>query len=70
MGDNSHSGEQPTTRNQNNAMSDDPRDGHRLTGKPEVHAKSAAERSEPGDVPEQPTPREFGQRGMGMAAKE
>ena len=67
---NQHDAESPQTQNQNNAMSDDPKDGHRLTEKPEVHGKTAAERPARGDPQNQPTPEEFGQRGMGMAAKE
>ncbi len=71
MGQNSHTGETPTTQNQNNAMSDDPGDGHRLTDKPEAaKGKTAAERPPTGDAQEQPTPEEFGERGMGIAAKE
>jgi hypothetical protein len=70
MGDNSHSGEQPTTQNQNNSMSDDPRDGHRLTNKPEARGATAVETPAEGDAQRQPTPEEFGKRGMGSAAKE
>jgi hypothetical protein len=70
MGQNSHTSEQPTTQNQNNAMSDDPADGHRLTDKPEAHGATAAEKPAPGDAQNQPTPEEFGARGMGMAPKE
>ena len=67
---NLHNAESPQTQNQNNAMSDDPQDGHRLTNKPEAHGKTAAEKPAPGDPQNQPTPEDFGQRGMGMAAKE
>jgi hypothetical protein len=67
---NQHQGESRTTQNQNNAMSDDPRDGHRLTDNPEARAKTPAERPAEGDPQEQPTPEEFGERGMGAAAKE
>jgi hypothetical protein len=65
-----HNAEQPTTQNQNNAMSDDPGDGHRLTNNPKATGKTAAEKPAPGDPQNQPTPEEFGERGMGMAAKE
>ena len=70
MGQNSHTSETHQTQNQNNAMSDDPGDGHRLTDKPEGKAGTPAEKPPTGDAQEQPTPEEFGQRGMGMAAKE
>jgi hypothetical protein len=70
MGQNSHTSEQPTTQNQNNAMSDDPADGHRLTDKPEAHGKTAVEKPAAGDAQNQPTPEDFGKRGMGVAAKE
>jgi len=67
---NSHEADQPTTQNQNNAMSDDPRDGQRLTDNPKAVAKTAVEKPAEGDAQEQPTPEEFGERGMGVAAKE
>lgn len=67
---NQHNAESPTTQNQNNAMSDDPADGHRLTDKPGANGKTAVEKRAPGDPQNQPTPEEFGERGMGMAAKE
>jgi hypothetical protein len=67
---NQHNAESPQTQNQNNAMSEDPGDGHRLTDKPGATAKTAAEKPAPGDPQNQPTPEEFGERGMGMAAKE
>ena len=70
MGENSHTAEQPTTQNQNNAMSDDPRDGHRLTDKPEANKASAAEKPPIDDAQNQPTPEDFGRRGMSAAAKE
>lgn len=70
MGENSHRGELPTTQNQNNAMSDDPRDGHRLTDTPKAHDRTAVEKPGPGDAQNQPTPEDFGKRGMGKAAKE
>jgi hypothetical protein len=67
---NQHEAESPQTQNQNNAMSDDARDGHRLTSKPEAHGKTPAEKPASGDPQNQPTPEDFGRRGMGMAAKE
>ena len=70
MGQNSHSAESPKTQNQNNAMSDDPRDGQRLTDNPEARTAMAVEKPAEGDSQQQPTPEEFGERGMGVAAKE
>ena len=70
MGQNSHTAESPNTQNQNNAMSDDPRDGHRLTNNPKAAARTAAEKPASGDAQEQPSPEEFGERGMGAGAKE
>ena len=70
MGQNSHAAESPNTQNQNNAMSDDPADGHRLTDKPQAIAPTAAEKPGKGNAQRQPTPEEFGARGMGVAAKE
>jgi hypothetical protein len=67
---NQHNAESPQTQNQNNAMSDDPADGHRLTDKPGAIGKTAVEKPGLGDPQNQPTPEEFGERGMGMAAKE
>jgi hypothetical protein len=70
MGQSSHSADSATTQNQNNAMSDDPKDGHRLTDKPEARSPTAVERPADGDPQQQPTPEDFGERGMGVAAKE
>lgn len=67
---NLHEAESPQTQNQNSAMSDDPRDGHRLTDKRGPTGKTAAGKPAPGDPQNQPTAEEFGERGMGMAAKE
>jgi hypothetical protein len=67
---NSHEADQPTVQNQNNAMSEDPRDGQRLTDKPEAIEKTPLDKPTQGDAQEQPTPEEFGERGMGVAAKE
>lgn len=62
--------EQPTTQNQNNAMSEDPGDGQRnsFTARPEE--KSPAEKAPEQDQQNQATVEEFGQEGMGVAAKE
>jgi hypothetical protein len=70
MGQNSHTAESPNTQNQNNAMSDDPRDGHRLTDNPKATARTAVEKPASGDAQEQPSPEEFAERGMGAGAKE
>jgi hypothetical protein len=70
MGQNSHSGESRTTQNQNNAISNDPRDGHRLTDNPKAVGKTPVEKPASGDAQEQPTPEEFGERDMGIAPKE
>jgi hypothetical protein len=58
------------TPNQNNAMSDDACDGHRLTNNPKGVSKTRVEGPASGDAQEQPTPEEFAERGMGMAPKE
>jgi len=65
-----HVGETPQTQNQNNAMSDDPADGHRLTDKPEAIRKTPAEKAPPGDDQNQATIEEFGREGMGVSPKE
>ncbi len=70
MGQNSHTPEAPFTQNQNNAMSDDPADGHRLTDKPEAIKKTPVEKAPAHDAQNQATIEEFGQEGMGVAAKE
>jgi len=70
MGQNSHTADQPTTQNQNNAMSDDPGDGHRLTNKPGAEGSTPAEKKPAQDTQNQATIEEFGQEGMGVAAKE
>jgi hypothetical protein len=70
MGENSHRSNPPLTQNQNNAMSDDPRDGHRLTDNPKATERTAAEKKPPHDQQEQATIEEFGREGMGVAPKE
>jgi len=60
----------PLTQNQNNAMSDDPEDGHRLTNKPEQHGGTPVEKAPPHDAQNQATIEEFGEEGLGVAAKE
>ena len=70
MSQNGHTGETPTTQNQNNAMSDDPADGHRLTDKPSPIGKTPAEQAPENDAQDQGTIEEFGREGMGVSAKE
>jgi hypothetical protein len=70
MSKSQHVGETPETQNQNNAMSDDPADGHRLTDKPEAIEPSAAERPPEQDAQNQDRIEEFGRRGTAAAAKE
>ena len=70
MGQNSHAAESPQTQNQNNAMSNDPADGHRLTDKPGAIGKTPAEKAPEQDAQNQATIEEFGREGMGVAPKE
>jgi hypothetical protein len=70
MGQNSHSAESPQTQNQNNAMSNDPKDGHRLTDKPGAIGKTPVEKAPEHDQQNQATIEEFGDEGMGVAPKE
>jgi hypothetical protein len=70
MGEKSHRSDPPLAQNQNNAMSDDPRDGHRLTDNPKATETPAAEKKPPHDQQEQATIEEFGREGMGVAPKE
>jgi hypothetical protein len=67
---NQHEGETPQTQNQNNAMSEDPADGHRLTDNPKAVGKTAAEKAPAQDQQNQATIEEFGREGMGVAPKE
>lgn len=70
MGENSHDSNSPLTQNQNNAMSDDPADGHRLTDKPGAIGKRPVEKAPPTDAQNKAKVEEFGERGMGVAGKE
>jgi len=70
MGKSSHAGEQATTNNQNNAMSDDPADGHRLTDRPGPIGRTPLEKAPAHDEQGEATVEEFGREGMGVAAKE
>jgi hypothetical protein len=70
MGQNSHTAESPQTQNQNNAMSNDPRDGHRLTDNPKNIGNSPTGKVPPHDGQNQATIEEFGEEGMGVAPKE
>jgi hypothetical protein len=56
--------------NQNNLTSDDPRDGHRLTDKPEAREKSPLERQPEQDRQDQELVESFGERGVASADKE
>jgi hypothetical protein len=67
---NQHEADSPQTQNQNNAMSVDPRDGHRLTDKPGAEGTSPAEKPPLQDQQNQATIEEFGDEGMGVAPKE
>ena len=71
MGNNSHLSNPPLTQNQHNAMSDDPKDGHRLTDNPEATGSTPVEQKKPHhDEQNQATIEEFGREGLGVAAKE
>lgn len=68
---NSHLDDAPTrSANQNNQMSDDPRDGHRLTNDPEAREATPAEKAPPNDAQDKATIEEFGREGLGVSAKE
>lgn len=67
---NLHNAESPQTQNQNNAMSEDPRDGHRLTDNPKASCKTPVEKVPEGDEQDQSTIEEFGKQGMGVAPQE
>ena len=68
MSQNAHTGETPTT--QDNAMSDDPADGHRLTDKPRPIGKKLAEKAPERGAQDHGSAEEFGRQGMGISAKE
>lgn len=68
--ENQHEAEQPTTQNQNNAMSDDPADGHRLTDNPKITGGTAPEKKPVQDQQGEAAIEEFGRDGMGVASKE
>jgi hypothetical protein len=65
-----HVGEQPTTQNQNNAMSNDPQDGQRHTDNPGAIGRNPADKPPAGDAQDEATVEEFGREGMGISAKE
>ena len=68
---NSHLSDSPQiAANQNNQMSDDPGDGHRLTDNPEKREPTAVEKAPPNDAQDQSTIEAFGEEGAGIAAKE
>jgi len=67
---NQHNTEAPLNQNQNNQMSDDPGDGHRLTDKPGVIGRTPVEKAPEHDAQNQATVEEFGREGMGVAPKE
>jgi len=67
---NLHNAESPQTQNQNNAMSEDPKDGHRLTNNPKAVGKTPAEKAPAHDQQNQATIEEFGEEGMGVGPKE
>jgi hypothetical protein len=58
------------TENQNNEMSDDPRDGSRGSMTLGSEGKSPVENAPPNDAQEQSTIEAFGEEGAGVAAKE
>jgi hypothetical protein len=71
MSKNSHVSNPPLTQNQNNAMSDDPGDGHRLTDKPGPIGSTPVENNKPAhDEQDAAAIEEFGREGMGVSAKE
>lgn len=65
-----HEADSPLTQNQNNAMSEDPRDGDRLTDKPGASSKKPVGKAPAHDRQNQATIEEFSQEGMGVAPKE
>ena len=68
---NSHLDDSPArSANQNNQMSNDPKDGHRLTDNPKARATTPAEKAPPQDEHNQATIEDFGKEGLGLGAKE
>ena len=70
MGESSHKAETHQTQNQSNAMSDDPKDGDRLTNKPGPEGRTPVEKVPDQDEQNQATIEEFGREGLGVAPKE
>lgn len=71
MSKNHHTPDAPQKpANQNNQISDDPRDGHRLTDKPGPIGRTPAEKPPKNDAQDEATVEEFGREGMGVAPKE
>ena len=70
MGQSSHRPETVGTQNQNNAMSDDPRDGGRKAFKPGKDGVTPAEQAPPNDRQDQSTIEAFAEAGAGVAPKE
>jgi len=60
----------PFTQNQNNAMSDDPGDGSRLSFKPGKDGETPVEQAPEHDAQDQSTIEAFGEAGAGVGAKE
>ena len=58
------------TQNQNNEMSDDPRDGSRNSDRLGPDGTSPAEKAPPHDRQDEDTIEAFGDEGAGIAAKE
>ncbi|MBA3676137.1 MAG: hypothetical protein H0W74_01875 [Sphingosinicella sp.] len=58
------------TQNQNNEMSDDPRDGSRNSDRLGPDGKSPAEKAPDRDRQDQSTIEAFGEEGAGVGAKE
>lgn len=65
---NPHNAEPAQTRADDKVLPDDATP--RSIGKRAITGKPAVEKPSPGATPDQPTAEEFGERGMGMAAKE
>ena len=59
-----------TEQNQNNAMSDDPGDGSRVSFKPGKDGETPVEKAPENDAQDQSTIEAFGEAGAGVAAKE